>query len=102
MTARLKYTGQERKLRGSGGCPIEAFVCLLSECMGLSLEICDYSQHGTLAGASARASAYVALRVGEATRYGAGEHEDVVVASLRAIVSACNRCRPAVLVRPRP
>jgi 2-isopropylmalate synthase len=66
--------------------------CSASACPR-SWKICDYSEHATSEGASARAIAYVALRAGDQMRYGVGEHEDVVVASLRAIVSAYNRLR---------
>ena len=45
------------------------------------------------AGASARAIAYVSLRSAKTPQacYGVSEHEDVVLASFRAIVSAYNR-----------
>jgi 2-isopropylmalate synthase len=61
--------------------------------MGTALEINDYAEHAASVGASARAVAYVALRAEGQARYGVGEHEDVVIASFRAIVSAYNRLR---------
>ena len=91
VSARLKYAGQARELQGTGAGPIEAFLHVVSKCSETSLELCDYSQHGASEGASARAVAYVGLRAGGQRHYGVGEHEDVVVASFRAIVSAFNR-----------
>ena len=93
VTAQLKYAGESRELRGTGAGPIEAFVQLLSKGMGTALEVSDYSEHAASDGASARAVAYVALRAEGQLRYGVGEHEDVVIASFRAIVSAYNRLR---------
>jgi 2-isopropylmalate synthase len=93
VTAHLKYADIAQEARGTGAGPIEAFIQLLSKCVGTALEISDYSEHGASEGASARAVAYVALRADGHTRYGVGEHEDVVIASFRAIVSAYNRLR---------
>ena len=93
VTARLKYAGKIQEVRGAGAGPIEAFVHSLSKCVGTTLEISDYSEHGASEGAAARAVAYVALRADGQPRYGVGEHEDVVIASFRAIVSAYNRLR---------
>jgi 2-isopropylmalate synthase len=92
VTARLRYADIPQELLGIGAGPIEAFVQLLSKCVGTALEVIDYSQHGA-SQASASAVAYLALRADGQTRYGVGEHEDVVIASFRSIVSAYNRLR---------
>ncbi|HYP87311.1 MAG TPA: alpha-isopropylmalate synthase regulatory domain-containing protein, partial [Polyangiaceae bacterium] len=60
---------------------------------GPAFELVDYAEHSSAAGASARAVAYVAIRVGETVRYGAGRDDDVVIAALRAVVSAYNRAQ---------
>jgi len=91
VTARLSYHGQAQERTANGAGPIEAFVHLLSQCVGSKLEISDYSEHAARDGAAAPAIAYVALGANGQTRYGVGEHEDVVIASFRAIVSAYNR-----------
>ncbi len=91
VTARLSYAGRTQEWTATGAGPIEAFVQLLSKCVATELEISDYSEHGASEGAAACAVAYVALRGNGQTRFGVGEHEDVVIASFRAIVSAYNR-----------
>jgi len=88
VSARFRYAGQAQEFRGSGAGPIEAFMHALSQCVGIRLEISDYSEHAASEGMTARAVAYVALRNDDRSRYGVGEHEDVVIASFRAIVSA--------------
>ena len=93
VVARLRHQGTAQTVRGVGAGPLEAFVNALSENLGITLEIADYSEHAVSEGAAARAVAYVSLRAGAAplARYGVSEHEDVVLASFRAIVSAYNR-----------
>jgi len=91
VTARIARAGQEQEARGVGAGPLEAFVSALASSVDVRLEIADYSEHAVASGAAARALAYVALTVRGQTSYGAGEHEDVAVASFRAIVSAYNR-----------
>jgi len=88
VSARFNYAGNTQEFRGSGAGPIEAFMHALAQCVGTELELSDYAEHATSEGATARAIAYVALRNGGQQRYGVGEHEDVLIASFRAIVSA--------------
>jgi len=91
VTARFHHAGKTAEFRGDGAGPIEAFMHALSLCVGAELELADYSEHAAAEGATARAVAYVALRSSGQARYGVGEHEDVALASFRAIVSAYNR-----------
>jgi 2-isopropylmalate synthase len=93
IVARLRQRGATQEVQGTGAGPIEAFVTALSQYLGTELALSDYSEHAVSEGASARAVAYVSLRTATAPqpRYGVSEHEDVVLASFRAIVSAYNR-----------
>jgi len=88
VSARFNHTGNTQEFRGNGAGPIEAFMHALSQCVGTELELTDYAEHAASEGATARAIAYVALRSRGQQRYGVGEHEDVLLASFRAIVSA--------------
>ena len=93
VSVRLQRAGKAVDAAGTGSGPIEAFVNALSELHGEPLALSDYSEHAIAEGADARAIAYVSLRVPSApqARFGAGQDEDVVLASFRAIVSAYNR-----------
>ena len=93
VVARLRHLGVAKVMQGVGAGPIEAFVNALSEGLNTPLEIKDYSEHAVSEGAAARAVAYVSLRSASTDfpRYGVSEHQDVVLASFRAIVSAYNR-----------
>jgi 2-isopropylmalate synthase len=97
VVARLRWRGVFQDVHGVGAGPIEAFMNGLSPRVGAQLELVHYSEHAVTEGASARAVAYVSLRAvgGLEPRYGVSEHEDVVLASFRAIVSAYNRLLPS-------
>ena len=91
VVAQLTAFGVRREARGVGNGPVEAFVAALTTLGHGSVEIADYAEHAAAAGASACAIAYVALGVDGHACYGAARHEDVVLATLHAIVSAYNR-----------
>jgi 2-isopropylmalate synthase len=95
VVAQISVNGERRELRGSGNGPVEAFVAALATLSGGQIEVVDYAEHATAAGASAQAIAYVAIGVGDQVRYGAGRDTDVVLATFRAVVSASNRARAA-------
>ena len=52
----------------------------------------DYIEHAVSAGSDAIAAAYVEMKSPDGTvRWGIGMHESILVASLKAVVSAVNR-----------
>jgi len=95
VVAHLTVRGARREARGIGNGPVEAFVAALTTLGGSAFEVADYAEHAAAPGAGARAVAYVAVRVGQAVRYGAGRHEDVALAAFHAIISAYNRVHAA-------
>lgn len=97
VVAQLVVDGAHRQARGIGNGPVEAFVAALGSVRGVQLEVADYAEHAATPGADASALAYVAVRVGDSVRYGAGKHDDVVLAAFHAIVSACNRVEGGAL-----
>ncbi|HET9957264.1 MAG TPA: 2-isopropylmalate synthase [Polyangiaceae bacterium] len=98
VTAELRIDGVSRTVTGIGSGPIEAFVSALSTCVGQTLEVADYVEHARGRGADAEAVAFASVRgaadAGEPL-YGVGRHKDVVLASLHAIIAACNRLHAA-------
>lgn len=57
------------------------------------MRVLDYHEHAIGSGASARAVAYLELRIGERTLFGVGMDSDIVSASLKAIVSGVQRAQ---------
>jgi len=82
-------TGRVRRLRGTGNGPIAATV----DALGVPLRIDGYEERSLGAGADAQAFAVVeaALPGVPGTRYGAGRHANIVVASILAVLSAAAR-----------
>ncbi len=92
VEASLRVGGVARLAKGAGNGPIAAFVDALARDANLRVAVLDYHEHALGGGADASAVAYVEARVGDgAPRWGVGIHENIVVASLRAVMSAVNR-----------
>jgi len=90
ISVRLTDHGQEVTLEGSGNGPIAAFVSALST-LDVDVRVLDYAEHALSAGGDAKAAAYVECAVGERVLWGVGLDASIVIASLKAVVSAVNR-----------
>jgi len=89
ITAQLVVDGAPRTVTGSGNGPIAAFVDALRSGLGVTLDVVDYAEHAVGQGADATAAAYVETIAGEGTlRWGVGVHQNIITASLRAVLSA--------------
>ena len=75
---------------GHGNGPIAAFVDAL-RAVDVDVRVLDYAEHALSSGGDARAASYVECAVGERVLWGVGIDENILTASLRAIVSAVNR-----------
>ncbi|GJL81468.1 MAG: 2-isopropylmalate synthase [marine bacterium B5-7] len=88
LSVDMLVDGQPVTRRGEGAGPVKAFV----DALDLPLTLLDYHEHAIGAGADATAAAYVELRVtDDEPVYGVGMDDNIVTASLKAIVSALNR-----------
>jgi len=76
---------------GSGNGPVDAFVHALREGLGADIHVLAYHEHATGSGEDATAVAYVQLRAGERTVYGAGLDPNIVTATLKAVTAAVDR-----------
>ena len=74
--------------RGKGNGALEALVAGLP----VPVEIMDYNEHAIGAGTTAKAAAYIELRVnGDRAVHGVGIDENITTASFKALFSALNR-----------
>jgi 2-isopropylmalate synthase len=96
IEAVLKVDGAERSIVGAGHGPVDAFVTGVGEELDIDLRILDYAEHAMRSGADATAAAYIEVAIGEEVFWGVGIDESIVVASLRALISAVNRGASAV------
>lgn len=82
------HKGEQHRWHGKGKGTLEALVAALP----IDVEIMDYNEHAIGAGTTARAAAYIELRVeGGRSLHGIGIDENITTASFRALFSALNR-----------
>jgi 2-isopropylmalate synthase len=88
LTLKLKCNGQGALLHGEGNGPIDALV----DALGLRFDVLSYEEHSVGTGSGAKALAFVEITTAaRATLFGVGYHENIVTASLLAVLSAVNR-----------
>jgi len=90
ISVTLTDQGQNVTIEGTGNGPIAAFVSAMST-LDVDVRVLDYAEHALSAGGDARAAAYVECAVGERVLWGVGLDANIVIASLKAVVSAVNR-----------
>jgi 2-isopropylmalate synthase len=88
ITLHVDRNGTPTTLTGSGSGPIDALVAAL----GLPMDVLSYSEHSRSAGSGAQAVAYVEITThSRVTLFGVGIHNNIITASLLAVISAVNR-----------
>ncbi|HEU4601252.1 MAG TPA: 2-isopropylmalate synthase [Steroidobacteraceae bacterium] len=88
LSLKLKRNGQGALLHGEGNGPIDALV----DALGFKIDVLSYEEHSISSGSNARAIAFVEITTpARATLFGVGMHENIVTASLLAVMSAVNR-----------
>lgn len=91
IEALLRVDGVERTVVGSGHGPVDALVKALGEQLGITVRILDYAEHAMRSGADATAAAYIEAAIDDEVFWGVGIDESIVVASMRALISAVDR-----------
>ena len=88
LSIRLKYRGQGAVLTGTGNGPIDAAI----DALGHAVDVVSYEERAIGHGSDARAVAFVEITTpARGTLFGVGIHENIVTASLLAVISAVNR-----------
>ena len=100
ISVTLTDHGREVTIEGIGNGPIAAFVSAISS-LGVDVRVLDYAEHALSAGGDATAAAYVECAVGERVLWGVGLDANIVIASLKAVVSAVNRSEREVVAASR-
>ena len=88
LTLKVRCNGQGAVLHGTGNGPIDALV----DALGFKFDVLSYEEHAIATGSDARAVAFVEITTeSRTTLFGVGVHENIVTASLLAVMSAVNR-----------
>ena len=92
VTVKLAVDGKAKTITGEGNGPVDGFVAAIKKETGLAFEFADYREHAIGTGANATAVAYVELRLPDGNNlFGVGMDKNIVVASLKAVLSGVNR-----------
>jgi 2-isopropylmalate synthase len=92
VVAKITVDGNLKTILGHGNGPVDGFVDAIRKESGLAFDVADYREHAMGMGANASAVAYVELKLGDgASLFGVGIDRNIVVASLKAVLSGVNR-----------
>lgn len=84
--------GKEEQLCASGNGPLDAFCEALRNGLGLIFTLQAYHEHALTKGSSSKAVSYIMITdKDEKPFWGAGVDTDIIVASIKALLSAMNR-----------
>jgi 2-isopropylmalate synthase len=90
VVAEVTVDGEARVVTGQGNGPIAAFTAGLAP-LGWDVRVLDYAEHALSAGGDARAAAYLELQIGNRILWGVAVDENIVTASLHAVLNAVAR-----------
>lgn len=94
VNATISIDDKEQEVTGTGGGPISAFLDALNATSSTKFEVTDYSEHAIAEGTDATAAAFVEMVDPQGNRlWGVGLDENILSASLKALLCAFNRLR---------
>jgi len=92
VVGKITADGNLKTILGHGNGPVDGFVDAIRKESGLNFDVADYREHAIGMGANASAIAYVELRLPDGSSlFGVGIDKNIVVASLKAVISGVNR-----------
>ncbi|NLZ16807.1 MAG: 2-isopropylmalate synthase [Desulfobulbaceae bacterium] len=92
VAALLEYQGQEKAVQAGGNGPLDAFCTALRNDLGLNFSLHSYHEHALTRGSSSKAVSYIEIiDEDEESWWGAGVDTDIIVASIKSLLSAINR-----------
>lgn len=92
VEATVEVEGVEREIRASGNGPLDAFSTALKAQITGNWTLRSYHEHAINTGSHAKAIAYIEIERADGRRYwGAGIDTDIIIASVKALLSGLNR-----------
>ncbi len=88
----IRSDGKETTVTAAGNGRIDAVSNAIKQHFQLSYELAVYEEHALTRGSSSKAVAYIGVCRGGKTDWGVGIDEDIVRASIHALVVAVNHC----------
>ena len=81
----------ERVVNANGNGRLSAISNAIKQYFGISYELTIYEEHSLSKGSSSKAVTYVGVSYNGKLHWGVGIHEDIIVASIHALVAAVNQ-----------
>jgi len=85
-----EYNGVRKDYLAEGSGRLDAVSNALKECYNLDYVLTNYNEHSLDSTSRAEAAAYVSIETNGKEYWGTGIHEDIICASIYALVSAIN------------
>ena len=82
---------ESRNIETMGNGRLDAVANAIKANFGVNYELMSYEEHAVTKGSSSRAAAYVSVSHGDTIYWGVGVHEDIILASIAALVAATNK-----------
>ncbi len=90
VEVKVKEGNRTTVVEATGNGRLDAVSNALKKHFGVQYELTDYEQHALSSGSFAQAVSYLGVETREHIYWGAGEHSDITLASVQALVSALN------------
>ena len=92
VEAIVEVEGEERQIGATGNGPLDAFSNALKAQVTGDWTLRSYHEHAINTGSHAKAIAYIEIERADGRRYwGAGIDTDIIIASVKALLSSLNR-----------
>ena len=87
----IGYRGESKKCESFGNGRLDAVSNAVKSVIGVEYTLESYTQHALEEKTTAKAASYVSVKNGSKVYWGAGVDSDIIVSSMKALVSAVNR-----------
>jgi 2-isopropylmalate synthase len=92
VEAVISVNGEARAISATGNGPLDAFSTALKQGLGCEFTLCGYHEHALTKGSSSKAVAYIETEYPDGRKFwGAGVDTDIIIASIKAMLSSLNR-----------
>ena len=102
IQAQLMIEGEYFKLEGKGQGALAAFAAAMSEHFSYKMDIQAYSEHALETGTESKAIAYIHVLINDQVFMATAEHEDILSASLNALVKTGNQFLSSLKTKGTP
>jgi 2-isopropylmalate synthase len=92
ITAVVNVSGESKTISGNGNGPLDAFCTALKQGITGDFTLNRYHEHALSVSSSSKAVAYIEITMDDGpTKWGVGIDTDIIVASIKAVLSSLNR-----------